>query len=309
MSDNNQLRLEPLFTTLLRRKTMTRNVTRNLIGIFGSLAIAGAASAAPVTYNFDALTPGVMAVNATPGGAGNQDGWYLDSATTISVPVAATAASGSPTTQVMTNAQGVAARAIKNFGTAFFTGTETNAQYSFTFQKNTGTFAISMVLAGNGTAGAINGNALTQFGPRFGLGLSSASTFFISPKNSSGTWGTATTSTAQTMTVGNWYTVTAIFDFAANASDGLGSITLKDITANTAPVTILSNAPLGLNASVTDTNPNQWNQVWFRADPAGAYAAGSIQISSFTVGVPEPATLGLMALGGMMIASRGRGRR
>ncbi|MFA7236876.1 MAG: PEP-CTERM sorting domain-containing protein [Phycisphaeraceae bacterium] len=282
---------------------MTRNVTRNLIGIFGSLAIASAASAAPVNYNFDALTPGAMAVNATPGGVGNQDGWYLDSAITTSVPVAATAASGSPTTQVMTNAQGAGTRAIKNFGTAFFTGTETNAQYSFTFQKNSGTWAISMALAGNGTAGATNGNALVQFGPRFGL--AEATKFFIAPKNNLGAWAAATTSTAQTMTTGNWYTVTAIIDFTANAGDGLGSITLRDITANTTPVTVMSNVALGLNASATDTNPNQWNQVWFRADPSGGtLLANSIQISSFTVGVPEPATLGLMALGGLMLCFR-----
>jgi len=260
-----------------------------LFSLFVSNKLQGA-----VIYDFSGLNLGNLTTSATAG----QDSWYLDSALGGQSLQVVNAPSGSSTTKVLSVAYGnTQERAIRQFGSDFFTGTETAAEMSFTFQMTNLSVGIQMALGNGSTPGTyINGNQSGNFGPR--LLFLNSNQFGIQPKTSGGTFGTSVLSSAQTLTLGSWYTVTLIMDLTANGGNGLGSVSLLDVTSGVAK-TVVTGVNLGLLNNSATTGPDDWNQVSIRMDqlstsgPSGTMVLSQLAINA----VPEPASWVLVLVG------------
>lgn len=273
-----------------------------------SVFFAGRYSARAATiYNFDGLTSGDLTTGNTTG----QDGWYRDAA--LGGPPdlqVVTAPSGSPTSNVLSITYGSSgsARGLRQFGTTFFTGTETNAQLSFTFQKTTLTGAIQLALGNGATPTSyINGNAPADFGPKL---IWTGSQFGIVPKAAAGAFGTSVGS-AQTLTNGDWYTVTLTMDFTANSGSGSGSISYVDLTTNQVFNNVVSGVNLGLTNNGATFQSDDWNQAWLRMDQLTTGGpTGTMAFSNFTINtVPEPNSLGMAFLGLCLLSVTARYRK
>jgi hypothetical protein len=260
-----------------------------------SLATAQAA----VVYNFDDLNLGNLTTSNTAG----QDGWYRDAALGGPDLQVVTAPSSSSTTNALTVAYGnTSERALRQFGSSFFTGSETNAQVSFTFQKTALVVNIQFAL-GNGSTPTsyINGNSPSSFSPR--LVLANSNQFGVVAKTTSGAFAAASLSTAQSLVNGNWYTVVMNMDFTANSGNGSASVSLIDLTNNITFSNIVSGVNLGLTNNPATTQADDWNQAWLRIDQLSSGGpAGTAVFTEFSINpVPEPNTAATVAAAGVAL--------
>ena len=244
----------------------------------GLLAGPVAMASGPVSYDFHALTAGAMSVSTTPGTAGNQDGWYLDNATAVSV-LYVTAGTGMNTTNVTAIGPSTSrGDAIRNFGAAFFTGTETAAVLQFDFRVGQKYSGGTVALGGNQTAAALDSDFQTRFSPGLLVGTAdneSGLTLRITPKQANGTWLTLTpqtilwsaiTSSGKTAAIGDWMQVKMVMDFTANAGAGSGSLFYRDLTIGQTAFTAstIANVNLGLTYNTAGYGAANWNQVYLR---------------------------------------------
>ena len=267
-------------------KPRNSHYRRYLLGVGACLSLAVGAVHGAVVYNFDDLTQGNLTTSNTSG----QDGWYRDAALGGPDLQVSSSPVGGPTTNVVTVTYGnPTGRAVRQFGESFFSSDTEIAEVSFTFQKTPLTVSLAFALGNGATPTSfINGNSPSSFSPR--LVLANGNQFGITPKTTAGNFGSNVLSSAQSLTVGDWYTVTMTLDFTANGGDGSGSLSYVNLTTNERFDNILTGVNLGLTNNPTTTQPDDWNQVWMRVDqltssgPAGTAAFAQFSIAA----VPEP---------------------
>ena len=111
--------------------------------------------------------------------------------------------------------------------------------------------------------------------------------------------GSYFTETDASQVQNGWEDVKLVIDPAANAGDGRMDVYGK-LHANTVWTQFqgLSNINLSLKSSAVP-NPSDWTDIFFET-PAGNGAFSSISAYS----IPEPTTLGLLALGGLFLRKR-----
>lgn len=275
-------------------KYIPSQLRRGILACTGALLSTWAISTeAAVIYNFDDLNLGNLTTSNTSG----QDGWYRDAALGGPDLQVVTAPSSSSTTNALTVAYGnTSERAIRQFGSSFFDGTETNAQISFTFQKTALLVNIQLAL-GNGSTPTsyINGNSPSSFSPK--LALANGNQFGVVAKTTSGAFATSTLSSAQSLVNGNWYTVVMNIDFTANSGNGSASVSFIDLTNAITYSNIVSGVNLGLTNNPGTSQAEDWNQAWLRIDQlATGGPAGTAVFTEFSINpVPEPNTAATVA--------------
>jgi hypothetical protein len=228
------------------------------------------------TYDFNSLTPGPLSVSTEPTGEGNQDGWYLDGATAESVMYVApaTGVGNSTNSAVSGPGRNVQGRAYRNFGSPFFTGTETGAVLQFDYQLGGGWTSGSLALGGNGgTTLTMNGDAQVFFGPRIGVATNPAGTLVtlsITPKAAAGAFGTPSTQDLGGV-IGDTLQIQMVMDFTANGGDGAGSLFYKNLTAGDTDFTAstVSNVNLGLTHNPAAYRASKWNQAYMHIVSTG----------------------------------------
>lgn len=278
-------------------KYIPSQLRRGILACTGALLSTWAISAeAAVIYNFDDLNLGSLTTSNTSG----QDGWYRDAALGGPDLQVVTAPSGSSTTNAITVAYGnTSERALRHFGESFFSGSETNAEITFTFQKTSLLAQIQFALGNGSTAASnINGNSPSSFSPKLVFqGQGGNNTFGITPKTTSGNFGTSVLSSAQSLTNGNWYTVVMSIDFTANNGDGSASVSLIDLTNNVTFSNLVSGVNLGLTNNPGTSGPEDWNQAWIRLDQVNNPGpTGAAVFTEFSINpVPEPNTAATVA--------------
>lgn len=238
-----------------------------------------------VSYDFESLGNGSLT---------GQDNWLAFPPTptdTLSIQ----AGSGANTSKVAGTNGG---RNVRNFGSSFFSGTETTAIIQFSAQPG----GVHMALAADGNNNGSIGDTNGELSPLFGFDTSS--NFFISPKAAGGQFASAITSTRITANNGvsaglasDWYQVRLVIDFNANTGAGSGSLFYLNTTNGDTTFTAVSglqNINLGLNFMTAGANPAAWNAIYLRAN-----GGGFIDNLSVTA-IPEPATVGIV-LGGFAL--------
>lgn len=265
-----------------------------------------ATSQAAVIYNFDALDLGDLTTSNTAG----QDGWYRDAALGGPDMQVVTAPLGSSTTNALTVAYTNASeRAVRQFGSSFFDGTETNAQISFTFQKTSLLVNIQFAL-GNGSTPTsyINGNSPSSFGPK--LLLQNGNQFGIGAKTTAGAFASSTLSSAQSLVNGNWYTAVMDIDFTAFSGDGSANVSYIDLTNDITHSNILTGVNLGLTNNPGTSQAEDWNQAWLRIDQLVAGGpAGTAVFTEFAITpVPEPSTATAIGAAALILLALSRKR-
>ena len=275
-----------------------------LLAALACLLTGSAWASGPVTYSFDTLTSGVLSVSATPGTVGNQDGWYLDSATAISVMNITTGTGINPTKIIAcgpgTNVQG---RAIRNFGSPFYAGTETNAVFQFDYRVG-GNYSggVFQMGGGGGTPATLvlNGGMDSYMSPKVSVSTDSTwatLNFSLTPKTTGGVYGTAI---SQKVTlgflanVGDFIQVQLVMDFTANGGAGSGSLFYKNLshgdTAFTS-LTAIAGVNLGLTYNQAYYGAANWTQIMTRINATGA--AYPVGIDNIVAGAPLAAGPGV----------------
>ena len=261
--------------------------------------LAGPALASgPVTYDFNALASGPLSVSTSPSDPLNQDGWYLDSATAVSVMAITTGTGVNPSKMMVsgpgTNVQG---RAFRNFGAPFYSGMETNAVFQLDYQVG-GNWSGGYFLVGGGgltpLTSALNGGSYSAFGPKVMLSTSTTGTMLtlsLYPKASGGVFGTAVsqalTFSTGTLAIGDWIQVQLVMDFTANGGGGAGSLFYRNLTRGQTGFTALSSVAavnLGLNFNPANYHAANWNQIMTQITSTGG--SNPVGIDNFLVGTP-----------------------
>jgi len=291
---------------MIPMKSTTSQLRHTLLACTVTALSCLATSHAAVVYNFDDLDLGNLTTSNTAG----QDGWYRDAALGGPDLQVVTAPSSSSTTNALTVAYGnTSERALRQFGSSFFDGTETNAQISFTFQKTALLAQIQFAL-GNGSTPTsnINGNSPSSFSPK--LLLQNGNQFGIAAKTTSGAFATSSLSTAQSLVSGNWYTVIMDIDFTANSGNGSASVSYIDLTNDITYSNILTGVNLGLTNNPGTSQAEDWNQAWLRLDQiATGGPAGTVVFTEFSINpVPEPTTAATVGAAGLILFALSRAR-
>lgn len=261
-----------------------------------------------VTYNFDSLTPGALSTS-TRSAAGNQDGWYLDQALTNSMIVESSAGGNRLTTTDQAGAY--SARAIRNFGSSFFAGTETSAKLQFDLTTGANYAGGSIMVGGNGTANNyLSSDNAGVWGVQAGAVLVGSSlTFTLKGKASSGVgYGTAVTQTV-TGIAGHTYSIQLELDFTAYSGAGSCTMYYKDVTAggDFTLLSSISDVDLYLATGMTSGyNVANWNQVWLKLSENGSPLA---TIDNLYVAAPEPSAAILVCGGVLVLLGLNRTRR
>lgn len=195
-----------------------------------SLPINNLQVGAQAPYSFDSLTNGALSAGTAPTAVGNQDGWYLDNAIATSI-VQVSDGTGSPAPgKVIASPVGGSGRALRVCGD-LFAGTEQAAVMQYDFQLLNTAGGNQFALAGNGSTGGFDSNSPNRFGPKFlVVGGNGSAVFSIMPKTTGGAYASAISQTVTGLTVGHWYQVRLVMDFTANAGNGSGSLSYRDLT-------------------------------------------------------------------------------
>jgi len=240
--------------------------------------IAGSALASgPVTYDFEALTHGPLSASTSPTSPLNQDGWYLNNATSSSV-VNIADGTGTDSTKVAV-ASTLRGDAIRNFGHPFFTGLETNAVVQFDFRVGSKYSSGLVALGGNGSAAALNSNFHGLFSPQIFVGTDTAGTGLtlkLAPKDTNGRWSdtppqqtipfSSIAGPGGTTAVGHWIQVKLVMNLTANGGNGLGTLYFRNLTVGQTnfTATSIANVNLGLNNNTPGYEAAHWDQVYLR---------------------------------------------
>jgi len=283
------------------------------------LALAAAGLFAPqmfgavVTYDFEGLTAGALAVNGTVGGVGNQDRWYTYASQPSTVVATGT---GIDTTKVATNVTfSTSSYGIRNFGaTPFYSGTETSAEFHVDFRLGAGSTAGYFSLLGNGNATyAFGGSQTTAIGVRMTIATATNGTsvdFGLAYGGTAGSTATQNVTFASMggASIGDWIQLKMVMDFTANTNDGAGTLWYKDLTlgqTSFTQLTTIGTRNLGLTTETAGFRAANWNQVFMRV---GTGAGGAFPAVDNIAMVPEPATWALLAfsLTSVMVLRRRR---
>ncbi len=266
------------------------------LGIAAALSGAWVSTSVASVYTFESLSTGAIAT---------QDNWtsYVGGAA-VDTP----SGTGNPSTRVFT-ASG--ATNIESFGSRIndgsfsipaFTGSETAAVLQFdlrltTSGNNQATFGVGYDVNGSGSVEA--GIALKELSPVIGADYISGTPSFIVAINGGHFPFLAYPAFPSGFAAGDWIRVRLDMDLTANGGDGSGVLSAQNLTTSGAMTAITG--PLNLSLLTSGPAPSLWNAMY--AESYGGTANGG-ESDNLTVLVPEPASLGLLALGAVMIFPR-----
>ncbi|MCC7191659.1 MAG: PEP-CTERM sorting domain-containing protein [Phycisphaeraceae bacterium] len=263
------------------------------LGIAAALSSAWVSTSVASVYTFESLSTGAIAT---------QDNWtsYAGVAS-----VGTPSGTGNPSTRVFVGS------GLESFGSRInngsfsiptFTGSETAAVLQFDFRLPTGgnrqaTFGVGYDVNGSGSVQA--GVALKELSPVIGADYYSGTPHFMVMING-GTFFLSYTTFPSGFAVGDWIRVRLDMDLTANSGNGSGVLSAQNLTTSGAMTAITG--PLNLSLLTSGPAPSLWNAMY--AEAYGGASGG--QSDNLTVLVPEPASLGLLALGAVMIFPRKR---
>lgn len=251
-------------------------------------AVALSLPAQASLYTFENLTAGGFLIG--------QDNWIHATGATSGPEALVLVGTGSDTSKVAAPFTGnvqIERPNDANFSIPTFTGTEKIA-IEADFQLGT---ALNWYALGNGVP-------LTSMSPIIGFqntgsGATFAMNFSFRKAFNGAVTNIPVASVAPEILTGDWVRIREEVDLAANGGDGSGSVFYKDLTlgqTSFTPVPGEQNLPAGLLSNTGGAY--FWNAMFLRGGPSLLNNNwDNLSVEFLGPGVPEPATLGLIAIG------------